>query len=1695
MPKKQYFIKSRFVRILLKILASLLLLFVILVLLIRSPWGQNIIVGKAVDYLSNKIGTEVAIDKLYLTFSGNLSAEGIYIEDQKGDTLVYSKRLEAFVALLPLIRGNEININYIDWEGLKATVTRDTLGKFNFDYIVDAFAAADTTQVDTTSGSMKFNLEKIKLQDIRLIYDDKITGIDLETQLGEIYTNIDVFDLDSLRFEVDYFDFNDGIINYTQRKPFKEEVDTTTSSTLPTLRLEDVNFNNVQANYSVVEDQLSLELSLDELVINLPNLDLQSQEIELDKFELNNSSIVYRSEQEPMQSATDSLQPKTPTKFSWPDWKLNVGEIAMENNEVIYQAGTSFENNTEFNPNNIQLKQLNLFLNDFQYAPEVAKGTLKELSFIENGNFQLSELHFELDVNDNQLSLADFRAETGRSRLAGDASMQFSSVETFINNFEKTVLNVNLPRVQFNIKDAFYFQKALSENVYLDSLAQQNISGSLALAGSLDSLRIDKTNLNWGKTTRLELLGSVTSAADTDSIYFYVDTLKMNTLRKDMLKFVNEDSLGISLPDSIKLSGSLTGDFAQIKTKALLETSQGTVRLNGTYSDVNQIAFNANLGVERLQLGKILKNDKIGSLSFRIKTSGKGNSINTLNAQLTSQFDSLVYSGYDFSSLKLNGKVQNGQGDVKLIFKDDNLDIAMDTKMVLDSVKSRFNVLLNVKGADLYKLGITNSDVRTGFKLQADYLGDLSNFQLDGNIKDGVVVFKNQSYNVGNFDFFTSIEEENTEIKINSIMLDANLKANSNPSVLAKALENQFYRYWKDTTFVDSNAVKSLAYTQMDVKIKLRKTPALSEVYFPKIEEMDSLSVVLNFNEQQQTINADVFVPFLQYSGSRIDSLYLDINGSEKIVDFDFGWRGINSDPIAIGKTNLTGILRNKNLELSFKSVDEEQTIAEINSEMIFKKDTIEYSINPNRLVLNKRNWSIPASNKIRYAKKYVSVQNFDLTNGDQKFSILKSENADGVAKVGANFENFKLSTFLSILNPQEPLVKGTMKGNLNIEDPFGNAGLQADLAITNLQVVQVPLGTLSLDASSENYSDYTFDLALKEGNIDLDLTGNYIAKQEGAQLDLDLAINDLKMKALEGFVPEQISNTKGSITGSAKLTGTTTDPVYEGNLNFENVEMLVNQLNSTFFINDESLSFNNDSFNFESFIIKDKDGNDFALEGEILTENLINPTFDLGLKANNFQILNSTAEDNELFYGKVSLNTDITITGNLEIPKITGDIAINEGSTFTVVVPESQLDINEREGVVLFVNRSNENSILTRREELQPSTQVLENFDIETKVSIGKKSVFKIIINERTGDNLQVAGTGNFDFKMEPNGRTTLSGMYEVNEGHYEASLYNIVNRKFTISEGSTIVWNGDPLDAALDIQAIYNVETSAGPLMVSQVGSQNQDLNSYRNKYPFMVYLNIDGELLSPELSFQLDMPEDEQGAAGGEIFGYVQQLNSQEEELNKQVFSLLVLNRFFPASGSDGSAGGPASIARDNISDVLSGQLNAFSDKLLGDTGIQLDFGLDSYTDPSTASNRTELDINATKSLFNDRLVVQVGSEVDVQGSSQNSTGNAPVIGNVGLEYLITEDGRYRLRGYRKNKFEGVVDGEIIVTGLSLIFNKEFNKFKDLWKRQVQEEIEKSKEDEKEQPSEEENKTAKNNKESVKEEEAEEELEKQP
>ncbi|MUH35582.1 translocation/assembly module TamB [Zobellia amurskyensis] len=1635
--------KNRWLRRLGRVFLVLAVLFFGLVLFIRSQWGQDIIVGKLTNYVSQKTNTKVEIDRLYLTFSGNIFLEGLYLEDTKGDTLVYSKNLELNLPISPLVFSNELNLKSATWEGLRASVTRDADSEdFNFNFLIDAFVTADTTAVTTESEPMQITIGELDFKDFNLVYDDRFLGIDSRIQLGELVLDADETDLEQLRFELDELKLSNTDIFYKQTKPFISE--DTTETTLPYFAVDFLQLQNVKADYSSVPDSISAKLDVQDFELELPKADLTTNDIEVDRIALQGSTISLQ-----LPTATEIADSTETTggsaSFEWPKFEVRVDEIDFQNNSIAYAMGAAQPEKGKFNPNAISLSNFKLQAEEIQYRPQEVAINLNALSFSEQSGLALQNLIFDAKVDDTSASLKGLKLNIDRSSLAGQMTLKYPSIDALMDTPERAEVDIRLQDIYLDVQDAFALQPELAENVYMVSAAEHPVQGEISAQGTLQRIDIKNMQLNWGQTTQFAAQGNVQNVTQPDSLYFNFETISLNTIKEDVAQFVSEKELGISLPKTIALDAQASGKVNDLTAQARLKIPEGTIAAKGAYQDGQEMRFDGNVKVDSLQLNTLLNNPQLGAVSFTMDVSG-GGTMNHLDAKLKTDFTQLTFSNYDFSALKLEGEIENGKGAVDLAFKDENLNLLAKTQVVLDSVNSKLDLDLNVIGADLYALGLTKESIKAGLQLNGKFSGNAEAYNIDAQIENGVAVYDNEQYQVGPVSLQSYIDDTNTNVSVDSDFLVASLKSNASPKGLSDALTRQFENYFKDEQ--DSVTVRDSVRLKMN--LKLAPTPFLTEVFLRDVDRLDSVLIDADFDAATRKLNANVHVPSVAYQGSSIDSLNARVTGNATNLDFTAGFAGLVSDPVLIKRTFVEGNLKSKKLFMDFIAMDDNEATAHISSQLTFSKDTTRIHIDPSNLVLNKKKWSVPEDNQIVIGDKLLQFQNVNFTRNDQSLTLSDQLPNQEKEHIGIVFDNFRLQTFLSLLNPDETLASGLVKGDLIIENPFGATGLVADFKINSLEALQNPLGNLSLKANSTGNAAYDFNLALKEGGADLDLTGDYAASEKGAQLNLDLDLNRVELKTLEAFTQGAIKDSHGAFSGKINVSGTTAAPEYDGTLNFTGVDFNVAALNSVFKIADEQLKLDTEGVYFDAFQIADADGSDFTIHGAVLTEELLNPSFDLQLDAENFRVLNSTKEDNELYYGVASLDADIKVEGDLELPKVSGKLRIRKITDITYVVPESQLDVEERDGVVLFVNRENPDAILTRNDQ-EETPSFFQGMDVRTVLEIAEDADFHVIIDERTGDNLEVSGDAALNLNIEPNGRINLSGRYELKSGHYETNLYNLVKRRFEINPGSTITWQGDPTDAKLDVTAVYSVETSAEPLMSSVVSSEDISVSSkYQEVLPFLVYLNVDGELLQPDLSFGLDMPEDEQGALSGAVYGRVQQLNGQEAELNKQVFSLLALNRFYPDSGSDGSSGGTAAIARDNVNKVLSGELNAFSDKVFGNTGVEVDFDLDSFTDyqGDSPQDRTQLNINAKKKLFDDRLVVTAGSAVDVEGSAQSGQEQTPIIGNVSLEYLLTKDGRYRLRGFRKSEYENIIDGQLIVTGMAVIFNREFNKFSQLF-----------------------------------------------
>ena len=552
----------------------------------------------------------------------------------------------------------------------------------------------------------------------------------------------------------------------------------------------------------------------------------------------------------------------------------------------------------------------------------------------------------------------------------------------------------------------------------------------------------------------------------------------------------------------------------------------------------------------------------------------------------------------------------------------------------------------------------------------------------------------------------------------------------------------------------------------------------------------------------------------------------------------------------------------------------------------------------------------------------------------------------------------------------------------------------------------------------------------------------------------MNMAINQLQMKSVQGFSMNAITNTEGYISGNLKITGTTAKPNILGKVKFNDAGLEIAKTGSDFRKLNDEIDFTSRGIEFNDFKINDKDGNSLNIDGQVLTQTYRDFAFNLDLNAKDFKVVNSEKSNEALMYGVLAIDAGLRIRGNLDLPKVDGRLSVTDDTDFTFVLPQSSPTLQEREGIVEFIDQDQVALNKTIKADSLNSQTRIKGMDVSVNIELNKEAKLSLLIDKANGDFVKLQGEAELTGGVDPSGKTTLVGVYEVESGSYEMTV-SVLKRKFDIQKGSTITWTGEPTTANLDITAIYKTETAPIDLVEQQIsGEAASTLNQFKQKIPFNTLLIMKGELLKPVITFDITTDE-KNNAVSSNVTDIVDQklsqLRTQESEMNKQVFALLLLNRFIGENPFQSGAGTSGEmLARQSVSKILSQQLNNLASDLI--KGVDLNFDLESSEDYSTGNKntRTDLNVGLSKKLLNDRLKVSVGSNFALEGEARQNENTTNIAGDVTVDYSLSRDERYMLRAYRKNEYQVALQGQIVETGLGFIITLDYDKFREIFQR---------------------------------------------
>ncbi len=1623
-------------------------LFILIALLIQFPAIQNKITGYAVNFVSSKTHTRIELEKIRISFPKSVVIKGLYLEDLQQDTLLYAGEVKVNIGLIALLK-NKIDINSFVLEEAVINLRRiESDSMFNFNFLLTAFSDTVSQKVAEPEKSSKWiiNVDKVVLKKTRFLFDDHYGGTYAALNLKQLKLTMDRLDLENSIYAIDEVTIEKMIADVLIKK-VAASTDDSKQSTLPQISANKIQISNARITYGDSVSSQSVVAAVNRLELKYSAIDLNQQSVSSAKLHLSESDVRYKSIEKVSPAEEAILADNIKAEHS--DWKVSIGNIELSNNTLAYNVLNKPVLKNTFDLNHMIYRNLILKATDFFWSQAKTAITVKEFSTMNQHDFSISQFETDFSMDTHSITAKKLKIKTANSAIDADLNIRFSSLASLKDSLPFMILNLDMRKVSVRNSDIVYFNAALYNQPFFKNVMNTTtVSGSVK--GPVNNLSGKNFTIKTGSSTNLKTNFTVKGLPELETAWFNFPDLIINSGRKD-IKMTAGDAIpdSISLPEIIGLRINFKGEMKSFVTTVAMNSSYGSADVSATVDKSEN--FNSKISLLNFDVGQLLMDTALfGPVSLTAETIGKGLDKNTVRAAIKADVSQLYLNRYNYQNLLVDGNITGQKFEGKINLDDQYAAFDFDGMVNMNPDEEQYKFKLNMKGANLQKLKITDKDIRISLQAESDLKGKTAD-EINGTagITKIYIAHEDKEYLLESFMLASINESKKSELTVSNALVGIKYKGTFSPAFLASEIKTFLNNYFPFSEPVPP--ANGHDHQNFEFEVQLHNHPILTDLFVPQLKEFEPGLIRGSFDSEKNDLKLNAEMKKIVYGTTEVRNLIFDLSSDAKALNYKVTSTSISSPQFNLDNFQIGGKLADSTIVATVSSIDARQNKKlRINAQIVKKDANYKLTLDPKEFYLMNERWDIAADNYIAFGEMGFLIHNLHLEKSGSQIQV-HSVNDVFNDDLSIAIKNFDLNDISGIVSKDTSLLQGTVNGKAMLIRVKEAYGLVADLQIADLIVREITIGNLTINAENPSAERFDIEVKLSGSENNVSATGYFIPKGGDNSVSIKTDITSLSLKTFEAFSMGNITEASGNLTGSIAVEGNASSPEITGQLTFNNAFIKPSALNNMLQLKNETIHLKKDGLYFNSFTLLDPKGNTATIDGMVNMEKFQNFIFALDVKTQDFMLFNTTSKDNKVFFGRMIIDSRISVKGPMSLPVINARIKMKDGSNFTFAIPEDKLTTYKGEDVVIINNKHKIDPILYRDDKQQKQESGFTGFDLSSIIEIDKEATLRLMMDPTSSDSLVVKGEAALNLSIDRSGKMSLTGAYNLNEGSYIVTLESIVKRKFDIDPGSTLIWNGDPLDADISINAIYTVRTSPIDLVKDQIATQSEaDQNTYKQRYPFLVYLKLRGAIMKPEISFEIQLRPEDKGIFGGAVNAKLNMLNEDPSALNKQVFALLVLGRFIQENPLQSEANmGASTVVRSTVGKFLSSELNKLSAKFI--PGVELNFDVQSYDDYESgqAEGRTQVDIGAKKQLFNERLSVQVGGVVDVEGerAKQNSASN--ITTDVTVEYKLTEDGRYRLKGFSHNQYEGALEGQLVETGIGVVYVRNFNRWKQFFR----------------------------------------------
>lgn len=1296
---------------------------------------------------------------------------------------------------------------------------------------------------------------------------------------------------------------------------------------------------------------------------------------------------------------------------------LTATSIDLSNGRFI------FTDENHETPKSVDFTKLNILVSNFKvYGPEVY-ANIQKMSFLDHRGLYVKSLKGNYSFTQQHMILDKMEIETKESSVKGYAALNYV-IEDFSDFVNKVEFDFKIKKSKLATNDIRCFYNELGKHQYFNLKSH--------ITGTLNNLKFLDLNLKDNKGTQLMGFINFKNILGDKTQEFYMNgKFDKLTTNYEALVRILPNILGKRLPIILKKFGdvSLIGNTqlttTSIRANLAANTDLGLVKSKFTIANMDQsdkAAYKGYVVLNDFNVGNLLDNKDLTKVSLNVDIDGKGFSVKDLDTSIQGLVSNFAYNGYNYKNITLDGnfKLPFYKGAVKV--NDSNLKMNFDGLVDLSKKESHYDFQIKIDKAELHKLNFVKDTIS---KFNGDIIVDIRGNSFDDMY--GNIYANNASYvnSINTYQF--------NDINLNSSFDDSRIRTIkiSAPDI-ANGIVVGKYKYAELKGLV-ANSLGSLYTNYKPVKVKKGQFLKFNfeiynkiiEVFFPEIKLSENTLVKGNINADTNEFRFNFNSPKITAYDVLFDNIRFSLDNKNPLYNAYIEMDTIKYKDYKIRDFNLINVTSKDTLffRTEFKggtkgadyfNLDLYHTINKENKNVIgFSKSEIK--LKNSLWFLNEVNSS---NNRLIFDKKLseFALDDFILSNKNQEVKLNGEFKGSSYKDINFYFKNFDVNALTSAQDSF--VINGNLNGTVNFNQNKNVYKPTASLVIDSLDVNNYSLGKLNFDIKGdENFKKFTLYSTIENKDSEsFSADGNFEIVGKETLFDLNLKFDRFNLATLSSLGGDVISNIRGLVSGNASIGGSLNKPDINGRLYVNDGGLAIPYLNVDYALKDKTIvDLTNEKFLFRNNTLIDTKYNTIgSLNGVVEHKNFSDWKLDLLINSKRLLVLDTKDSEDAAYFGTAFINGNASIKGPTNGLVIKVDAKSEKGSSLKIPINNAE-SVSEN-SFIHFITPKEKFNLFNG---IVDKTKNYNGLELDFDLEITPNAEVEVILDRNSGHGMKGRGNGTLLFKINTLGNFNMWGDFLPYDGTYNFKYGGIIDKKFKVKKGGSIIWEGNPMKAQLNLEAVY--KTSANPALLLENSSVNK-------KVDVEVVIGIRGDLTRPEPDFMIDFP-----TITSVLKSELQTELADKDVRQTQALYLLSTGSFLSKDGSNQAV---TSSMYETASSMLGSIIQSNDEKF--------EMNINVVSPDNRPSSQTDGRVEAiVSSKVNERITINGKIGVPFGGVNESA-----IVGAVDVKYRVNDDGSFNFHVFNKENDLNYIGQDIGYTqGGGIIYEIDFDTFREL------------------------------------------------